>query len=117
MRAAAGRERILPGLFRVAHLPGEYQVADLGTKPLSRARILQLLELINIRGFIDASETVKAARMLSRLSLTGIASVPVTAEALAGLALLAALPGAQAQPGIGPVGPGYSVPSLRVGFR
>ena len=35
MRAAAGRERILPGLFRVAHLPGEYQVADLGTKPLS----------------------------------------------------------------------------------
>ena len=109
MRAAAGRARILAGLLRVAHLPGEYQVADLGTKPLSRARILQLLELINTRGFIDASETVKAARMSSRLSLTGIASVPVTAKALAGLALLAALPGAQAQPGIGPVGPGSDI--------
>ena len=105
MRAVAGRERILAGLLKVAHLPGEYQVADLGTKPLSRARILQLLELINIRGYVSGTNTIRTARMLSRLSLTGGSSVPITAEALAGLALLAALPCVSAQPGEREIGP------------
>ena len=43
--------------------------------------------------------------MLSRLSLTGVSSVPMTAEALAGLALLAALPCVSAQPGEREIGP------------
>ncbi|OLP76939.1 hypothetical protein AK812_SmicGene43063 [Symbiodinium microadriaticum] len=33
----------------VAHLPGQFQIADLGTKPLPRVRIMQLLELANVR--------------------------------------------------------------------
>ena len=109
MRAVAGRERVEAGLLKVAHLPGEFQVADLGTKPLARGRMLQLLELVNVRSAVDAQDAVKTARMLSRLSLTGISSVPVTAEALAGLALIAALPTAQAQPGWSEVGPGSSL--------
>ncbi|CAE7239615.1 RE2 [Symbiodinium sp. CCMP2592] len=85
MRAISCRERVLAGLLRVSHLPGSYQVADIGTKALSRVRLMQLLELLNIRGPLDVREIVSTARMLSRLSLTGIASVPLTAEALAGL--------------------------------
>ena len=106
MRAVSGRERILAGVLKVSHLPGEYQIADLGTKPLSRVRIFQLLELMNIRSHVDPTEVVRTARMLSRLSLAGIASVPLTAEALAGLALLAAVPRVTAQPSRAEVGPG-----------
>ena len=104
MRAVAGRERVLAGLLKVAHLPGEYQVADLGTKPLSRVRIMQLLELINIRSSSDVLKAVRTARMLSRLSLTGISSLPLSAEVLAGLALLAAVPRVSAQPGGSEIG-------------
>ena len=61
---------------------------------------------MNVRSRVDSTEAVRTARMLSRLSLTGIASIPLTAEALAGLALLAALPRVSAQPGTAVVGPG-----------
>ena len=43
MRACAGRERVAANLPKVSHLPGEFQVAGLGTKTLPRSRILQLL--------------------------------------------------------------------------
>ena len=33
MRAVAGRERVEAGMLKVSHLPGDFQVADLGTKP------------------------------------------------------------------------------------
>ena len=112
----AGRERILAGVLKVARLPGEYQVADLGTKPFARARMFQLLELINIRSSGDATEAVKNARMLSRLSLTGTATVPLTAEALAGLALLAAIPVARAQPGSAETGVGSGLYEWVVGL-
>ena len=39
MRAIAGREKIETNQLTVSHLPGEYQVADVGTKPLPRGRI------------------------------------------------------------------------------
>ena len=98
MRAVAGRERILAGILRVAHLPGEFQVADLGTKPLSRTRIFQLLGLINIREPVVSSTEARAARVLSRVSLNGVASGSVSAKAIAGLVLLASLPEVKGQP-------------------
>ena len=98
MRAFAARERISASLLRVTHLPGEYQIADIATKPLSRARILQLLELMNIRSQLNVSESAQSARMLSRLSLKSSPSEGVVAQTLAGLAVLALLPRAQGQP-------------------
>ena len=97
MRAQAGRERIECNLLKVSHLPGEFQVADLGTKPLSRSRILYLLELINVRDQPASPESIKVARVLSRLSGEAKGGF-VTPEALAGLALLAGLPRASGQP-------------------
>ena len=96
MRAFAARERISANILRVTHLPGQYQIADVATKPLARARILQLLEFMNIRSRV--SESAKNARMLSRVSLGGAQATSVVAQTLAGLALLALLPRAQGQP-------------------
>ena len=98
MRAHAGRERIAANLLKVSHLPGEYQVADLGTKPLSRPRMFKLLELINIRIRTVPEGLANDARLLSRLSLDGVSSVNDLAKTLAGLALLAMLPRAKGQP-------------------
>ena len=96
MRAAAGRERIQAGSLVVSFIPGESQVADLATKPLSRPRIMHLLGLLGLR--LESKETeVESARAVSRLSTGGGGNL-VKAEWLAGLALLAALPGVKAQP-------------------
>ncbi|OLP95197.1 putative ATP-dependent RNA helicase ddx42 [Symbiodinium microadriaticum] len=98
MRAYAARERISANLLRVTHLPGEFQIADIATKPLARARILQLLELANVRGQLAVAESVQNARMLSRLSLGVASNAGEVAQTLAGLALLALLPRARGQP-------------------
>ncbi|CAE7192737.1 GIP, partial [Symbiodinium microadriaticum] len=98
MRAYAARERISANLLRVTHLPGEYQIADMATKPLARGRILQLLELLNIRSQAAMTESAKNARMLSRLALGSASAAGVVAQTLAGLALLAMLPRAKGQP-------------------
>ena len=98
MRAVSGRERIEAGLLHVSHLPGEFQIADVATKPLTRGRLVQLLELINIRGPSVASESVSAARALSRLTLPLEPLVGSPAELLAGLAMLAAIPQVTGQP-------------------
>ena len=103
MRAHAGRERIAANLLKVSHLPGEYQVADLGTKPLSRIRIFRLLELINIRERAVKDESAVGARLLSRLSLERGPGNSDLAKTVAGLALLAMLPGAKGQPWKTPV--------------
>ena len=55
MRAAAGRERIQAGSLVVSFIPGESQVADLATKPLSRPRIMHLLGLLGLR--FESKET------------------------------------------------------------
>ena len=93
MRAVAGRERIEAEQLTVSHLPGEYQVADLGTKPLARSRILQLLALINIRDQTGLDKVVRAARVLSRFHFSELSP-----EAVAGLALVALLPRVKGQP-------------------
>ena len=51
IRAAAGRERIQVGTWHVMHISGEYQVADLATKPLSASRLEQLLSLMNVKRY------------------------------------------------------------------
>ncbi|CAE7787133.1 RE1 [Symbiodinium sp. CCMP2592] len=99
MRAISGRERVEAGILRVSHIPGTLQVADIGTKPLGRSRILQLLSLIGIGGAKTSDSEAASARVLSRgvydeLSTTTIAS----AKVLAGLTLLALIPRAKGQP-------------------
>ena len=64
-------------------------MADPGTKPLTRPRILQLLELISIRRLGVDGEAARDARVLSRGFLWDSGVGSVTAEALAGLPLLA----------------------------
>ena len=98
MRALAARERVSANLLKVAHLPGQFQIADLGTKPLPRVRIMQLLELANVRCREDISEPARSARVHSRLGLPKLLEGAELAEALAGLALLAALPQVKGQP-------------------
>ena len=99
MRAVAGRERVDAGLLRVTHLPGEYQVADLGTKPLGRPRIVQLLGLLNIRPAGAEGSEVASARGLSRGMCSDLyTSTGESAKLLAGLALLALVPRAKGQP-------------------
>ena len=71
MRAAAARERVAAGALVVQHIAGEYQVADLGTKPLGGSRITALLSLANVRegsmsrGMRDGLNT--SARALRRV--------------------------------------------------
>ena len=96
MRAVAGRERVDSGLLRVSHLPGEYQVADLGTKPLSRSRIVYLLGLINIRESVSSENQRTSARALSRAAVGS--PTADSARLLAGLALLAMIPRVKGQP-------------------
>ena len=82
----------------MSHLPGVFQVADLGTKPLSRPRIMQLLELVNIRP-TDPPECARtSARVLSRISSGLLELGSWSAEAVAGLALLASIPRVTGQP-------------------
>ena len=51
MRARAGRERIQAGTLTTTYVPGELQVADVGTKPLAGPKLLGLLDLVNVRVF------------------------------------------------------------------
>ena len=53
MRAQAARERIDAGTLQVGFLPGDIQVADIGTKPLSGGRMLGLLALVNVRELLQ----------------------------------------------------------------
>ena len=59
---------------------------------------MQLLEMRNIRGLSANGDSVKTARVFSRLSLTKLPIGSVAAEALAGLALLAVIPRVKGQP-------------------
>ena len=49
MRGAALRERVSSNSWRVLHIPGEMNGADIGTKPLGGARLKRLAELIGLR--------------------------------------------------------------------
>ena len=80
LRAASGREKVNAGVLTVAYLPGEYQVADIATKPLSRQRILQLLELCNVKMPTDAplAVGVRALRRIAWDCLDKITISPAT---------------------------------------
>ena len=98
MRAAAGRERIQAGSLVVTYVPGSIQLADLATKALARPRILELLDLLHIRSVPDGETKGEGGRILSRLVFEGFNRPLVTPQALAGLALIAAIPRVRGQP-------------------
>ena len=98
MRAAAARERIAAGALVVTYIPGERQIADLATKPLQTPRIMQLLDMLSIRSRVGSEGTGGQGRVLSRLFYAARSVPLVSAEALAGLALMSAIRGANAQP-------------------
>ena len=100
MRAAAGRERIQAGSLVVTYVPGSIQLADLATKALARPRIFELLDLLHIRSYPVEETNGEGGRILSRLVLEGFNRPLVTPQALAGLALIAAIPRVRGQPHI-----------------
>ena len=51
MRATAGRERVQLGTWSVMHIPGQFQLADIATKPLPGARLAWLLQLMRVRPY------------------------------------------------------------------
>ena len=59
IRAAAGRERVQLGTWSVMHISGQYQLADIATKPLAGPRLLWLLQLMNVRSY-DYAATASA---------------------------------------------------------
>ena len=46
IRAAAARKRIEAGVLQVSCVPGNLQVADVGTKPFAGAKMLGLLAVV-----------------------------------------------------------------------
>ena len=92
MRAAAARERISAGVLSTTYVPGNLQVADVGTKPLPASRLLALLRMPP--GEIRGPTAARFFGKLSALSTDGFGSLsPAT---LVVLALLMPVPTAQA---------------------
>ena len=91
MRANAGRERIAAGTLSTSYVPGELQVADVGTKALPGSKLLALLELVNVRGPPGGGPVPVVAKCLCRFSkacLSEAANVsPATMLVLAMLTL------------------------------
>ena len=73
MRARAGRERIAAGTLTVTYVPGELQVADVGTKALPGSKLLGLLELINARVSPEGGQGPLTAKVLSRWGSASLA--------------------------------------------
>eukprot|EP00434_Breviolum_minutum_P006947 symbB.v1.2.006133.t1/scaffold365.1/size219215/8 len=51
MRSSYARQAVMRGEWSVGHKPGEIMIADIGTKPLSSARIDRLKKLMNMKNF------------------------------------------------------------------
>ena len=68
MRAAAARERISAGVLSATSVPGDLQVADVGTKPLGTSRALALLGIVNVRIPASAVPGPMAAKFFGNLS-------------------------------------------------
>ena len=78
MRANAGRERIRAGTLTTSYIPGELQVADIGTKALPGHKLQGLLELINVRSSPGSNLEPVVAKAFGRMcsvSLTAAESV------------------------------------------
>ena len=74
MRALAGRERILAGTLTTTYVPGELQVADVGTKALAGPKLLGLLELVNVRVPVAGGRGTAVAKMLSHWGSLSVAT-------------------------------------------
>ena len=49
LRSSWLKEQVSQGLMKVVHEPGESQLADIGTKPLPKARLQELVALWNLK--------------------------------------------------------------------
>ena len=85
MRANAGRERIRAGTLTITYVPGELQVADIGTKALPGHKLLGLLELVNVRIAQDENPEPVVAKAFGRLCSVSLR----TAERVSPATLLA----------------------------
>ena len=89
MRAIAGRERIEAGSLTVNYVPGELQVADIGTKPLTSGKMLGLLDLVNVRRAKRDEAGPVAAKFFGRLiSATAEVAERVSPATIVALAVL-----------------------------
>ena len=82
MRASAGRERIAAGTLTTSYVPGELQVADVGTKPLPGPKLMGLLGLVNVRLPPSAGVPPAAAKFLCRLGSVSTAQAEKISPAL-----------------------------------
>ena len=101
LRAASGREKIEAGLLTVAHLPGDFQVADIATKPLPRQRLLQLLDLASVRLRSEDAPVLSRVRALRRLSWEAINRIVVSPATLLVIAVLSSPVPAKAESYLG----------------
>ena len=60
MRSSYARQAVMRGEWSVGHKPGEIMIADIGTKPLSSARIDRLKKLMNMKNFGKNEDEEKA---------------------------------------------------------
>ena len=99
MRAAAARERVEAGILSAHYIPGDLQVADVGTKALGSSKLLGLLEMVNVRIPVDLSADALALKAFGRNygKVERHSNSTLSAAELV-LAALACLPGAKAQP-------------------
>ena len=107
MRAASARERVEAGTLTATHISGDLQVADAGTKPLCSARLLGLLELVNVRLPVKLEAEALAVKAFGRGWGGGVPQPsPAPSAAALALAVMACLPVSRAQPiglGLDPV--------------
>ena len=98
IRAAAARERVEAGVLNVGYVPGNLQVADVGTKPLASAKLLNLLAIVNVKmpmgGSVTGLMTAKFFGRLCGLNLEEARNVSPAVLML--LTVLSQLPVAQA---------------------
>ena len=99
LRAAAARERVEWGTLNAAYIPGELQVADIGTKPLSGQRILGLLRIVGVRTAEEEDVSSLAAKTMARMGQAGFTGNQTLPSAVVlAVAALACLPKAAGQP-------------------
>ena len=88
LRAASGHEKVEAGILTVAHLPGEFQVADLATKPLPRQRLLQLLDLASVRMRSEDTPVLSRVRARRRMIWENLDRIVVSPATLLVIVML-----------------------------
>ena len=78
LRSSWLKEQVSTGQMRVLHEPGETQLADLGTKPLPRQRLQELVALWRLKDSdrkVRTLTTETAQAQLPQSSATGLAGL------------------------------------------